>query len=144
MNIGAPYNAGRRFAGLLPEGEDLIASIMRLCIQHSVRMAVFSIIGAVRFATYGTFDQRQKVYVTRTEEGSFDILSCTGNVSQKDGKPQVHAKILLGDEKGNITGGHLFSETLVFYAEFDLLEMIMEPYERTYDEQTGLFLWPHR
>ncbi|OGP60021.1 MAG: hypothetical protein A2V65_03245 [Deltaproteobacteria bacterium RBG_13_49_15] len=143
MNIVAPYNTGRRFAGLLPEGEDLIASVIRMCIQHSVRMGVFSIIGAVRSATFGIFDQRQKVYVTRTVEGSFDILTCTGNVSPKDGKPFVHAKIILGDEKGNLTGGHLFSETLVFYAEFDLLEMIMEPYERTYDERTGLFLWPY-
>lgn len=143
MIIGAPYNAGRHFTGLLPGGEDLIASLIRMCIQHSIRMGVFSIIGAVRFATFGIFDQRQKVYVTQTEEGSFDILSCTGNVSPKDGKPVVHAKILLGDEKGNIRGGHLFSETLVFYAEFDFLEMIMEPYERTYDERSGLFLWPY-
>ena len=135
------FKPGRRFVCRLPHGKDLITSIEDFCVELSIQMATFSIIGAVSSATFGAFDQKQHVYVTFTEEAPLEIVNCSGNVSLKDGEPVVHAHIVLGDKQGKTKGGHLFSETTIFVGEIDLQELIGKPLERDYDDTTGLMLW---
>jgi predicted DNA-binding protein with PD1-like motif len=135
------YRLGRRFLGRLPHGEDLIKSVESFCKENSIQTATFSAIGAVSSITLGSYDQKQLVYVTFKEDKPFEIVTCAGNVSLKDGNPIIHAHVVLGDEQGKTIGGHLFSESLVFAGEMDLQELIGKPLERSYDETTGLLLW---
>ncbi|MDO9565789.1 MAG: DNA-binding protein [Candidatus Desulfaltia sp.] len=135
------FQQGRIFVGRLPHGRDLILSVEEFCEDASIQMAIFSIIGAVSSATIGTYDQKQQVYVTVKEEALFEIVSCMGNVSLKEGKPFIHAHILLSDEQGKTIGGHLFSETIIYAGEINLQELTGKPMERTYDNDTGLMLW---
>ena len=135
------FQQGRIFIGSLPQGGDLINSIEEFCKEALIQMATFSVIGAVSSATIGAYDQKQQVYVTFKEEAPFEIVSCTGNVSLKDGKPFIHAHILLVDEQGKTIGGHLFSETIIYAGEINLQELTGKPMERTYDSNTGLMLW---
>ena len=135
------FKLGRLFMGRLPHGQDLIASIEGFCQEASIQTATFSLIGAVSSFTIGAYDQKQQVYITATEKGPFEIITCTGNVSLMDGKPFVHAHIALGDQEGVLAGGHLFSETIIYAGEICLQELAGKPLERTYDETTGLSLW---
>ncbi|MFC1515839.1 PPC domain-containing DNA-binding protein [Thermodesulfobacteriota bacterium] len=135
------FKPGRRFVGRLPYDKDLIKSIEDFCKSSSIQMATFSLIGAVSSYTIGAYDQKQQVYVTETEKANLEIVNCIGNISLMDGKPFVHAHIVLGDEKGNTMGGHLFSETILFAGEISLQELVGKPLERAYDERTGLNLW---
>ena len=135
------FNPGRLFVGRLPHGQDLITSIAEFCRASSIQMAEFSLIGAVSSATIGTYDQAQQVYVTATETAPLEIVTCVGNVSLLDGNPFVHAHIVLADMQGKTTGGHLFSETIIYAGEIRLQEFAGTPLERTYDETTGLSLW---
>ena len=135
------FKQGRIFAGRLPHGGDLINSIEEFCKKVSIQMATFSVIGAVSSVTIGAYDQKQQVYVTFKEEAPLEIVSCMGNVSLKDGKPFIHAHILLADEQGKTIGGHLFSETIIFAGEINLQELTGKPMKRTYDNDTGLMLW---
>lgn len=135
------FKLGRLFMGRLPHGQDLIASIEGFCQEASIQTATFSLIGAVSSFTIGAYDQKQQVYITATEKGPFEIITCTGNVSLMDGKPFVHAHIALGDQDGMLAGGHLFSETIIYAGEICLQELAGKPLERTYDETTGLSLW---
>ncbi len=135
------FQHGRLFAGRLPYGGDLINIIEKFCKKALIRMATFSVIGAVSSATIGAYDQKQQVYVTFKEESSLEIVSCIGNVSLKEGKPFIHAHILLADEQGKTIGGHLFSETIIYAGEINLQELTGKPMERTYDNDTGLMLW---
>lgn len=128
--------------GRLPQGKDIITVIESFCKENSVQTAAFSLIGAVSAATLGAYDQKQLVYVTFKENAAFEILSCSGNISLKEGRPFVHAHIVLGDEQGKVIGGHLFSETLVFAGEIEIRELTGPPLERTYDPTSGLALWP--
>ncbi|RZB35320.1 MAG: uncharacterized protein SRB1_01088 [Desulfobacteraceae bacterium Eth-SRB1] len=135
------FQQGRIFAGRLPHGGDLINSIEEFCKKVSIRMAAFSVIGAVSSYTIGAYDQKQQVYVTFKEKAALEIISCMGNVSLKDGKPFIHAHILLADEQGKTIGGHLFSETIIYAGEINLQELTGKPIERSYDNDTGLMLW---
>ncbi len=135
------FKPGRRFVGRLPKDTDLIRAIENFCEAQSILMAAFSVIGAVSSVTLGTYDQSQQVFITATETSFFEIISCIGNVSLKDGRPAIHAHIVLGDSEGNVRGGHLLSETILFAGEIDLQELSGKPLERSYDESTGLMLW---
>jgi len=135
------FQQGRVFVGCLPHGRDLILSVEEFCEDASIQMAAFSIIGAVSSYTIGAYDQKQQVYVTFKEKAPLEIVSCMGNVSLKEGKPFIHAHILLADEQGKTIGGHLFSETIIYAGEINLQELTGKPIERTYDNDTGLMLW---
>ena len=139
--VCSEFELGCRFVGRLPHGKDLIASIEDFCIESSIQMATFSVIGTVSSATIGVYDQKQQVYVTFTENMPMEVITCVGNVSLKDQAPVIHAHIVLGDECGKIIGGHLFSETVLYAGEMDLQELVGKPLERNYDRTTGLFLW---
>jgi predicted DNA-binding protein with PD1-like motif len=135
------FNTGRRFVGRLPHHKDLLRSVENFCKEAAVQMAAFSVIGAVSSFTIGSYDQKQQVYVTFAENSAREIAACTGNVSLKDGNPAAHAHIVLSNEQGDLIGGHLFSETLIFAGEIDIQELTGTPYERAYDNTTGLMLW---
>ncbi|HUV76486.1 MAG TPA: PPC domain-containing DNA-binding protein [Desulfobacterales bacterium] len=139
--VCSEFELGCRFVGRLPHGKDLIASIEDFCIESSIQMATFSVIGTVSSATIGVYDQKQQVYVTFTENMPMEVVTCVGNVSLKDQAPVIHTHIVLGDERGKIIGGHLFSETVLYAGEMDLQELVGKPLERLYDRTTGLFLW---
>lgn len=140
--IAAPeFERGRCLLGRLPHGKDLVGAVEDFCVNHSLQTAVFSIIGAVTSATLGAYDQKQQVYVTLQKRGPLEIVHCTGNVSLKNGKPTVHAHGVFADIHCQTMGGHVFSETEVFAGEIYIQELLGTSMARTYDEQTGLFLW---
>jgi hypothetical protein len=135
------FTLGRRFVGRLPHGKDLITSIEDFCKASSIKMATFSVIGAVSSATLGAYDQKQQVYATFTQDGPLEIVSCTGNVSLLDQDPVIHAHVVLGTLEGKTIAGHIFSETILYAGEIDLQELTGIPLERAYDDTTGLMLW---
>ena len=135
------YNTGRRFAGRFDHAKDLLASLTGFADKNNITMAVFSAIGAVFSATLGYYDQKKKEYVSYTENKPLEIISCTGNISLKEGAPFVHAHAVLSDGEGKTIGGHLFSETPVFAGEFYIQELAGSPFSRQHDPETGLMLW---
>jgi predicted DNA-binding protein with PD1-like motif len=112
-----------------------------LCRKVAIHTAVFSVAGAAAAVTVGIYDPAQQVYVTFKEPGPLEVVTCVGNVANKDGNPIVHAHILLSDARGKTVSGRLFSETPLVYGEIDLLELTGPPLTRVYDPQTGLGLW---
>ena len=125
----------------LPNGEDLLSALESIVSSASIGVGVFSIIGAVSCATFGYYDQKQKQYRTLKRAGKYEVLSCFGSLSLKEGKLMAHAHIIFGDEQGATFGGHLMSPTTIFAAELYLHELEGEQLIRQYDEKTGLYLW---
>ncbi len=132
---------GRRFMGRLPHNKDLITSIESFAMEKKIEMATFSVIGAVSSVTLGFYDQKQQVYVSFSKKECFEIASCFGNISIKEGKPFAHVHGVLADEEGKSISGHLFSDTIVFAGEIDIQELGGKPFKREYDKTTGLMLW---
>lgn len=135
------FSLGRVLFEKIPHKSDLLLTIDAFCNQHSIHSATFSVTGAVLSATIGVYDQNQQVYISSNENKQFDILSCIGNVSQKDNRLFANARIILSDDHGKIIGGRLFSQTIVFTGELELRELIGSPFKRDYNKTTGLFLW---
>jgi hypothetical protein len=135
------YETKRQFLGRMPKDQDILHTIENFCKTENIEMATFSLIGAVSKVSYGYYDQRLKEYTSFSKEGSYEIVNCTGNVSQLNGSPFVHAHIMVADHLGRTTGGHLFSDTLIFAGEIELKELIGDIQKRENDIETGLKLW---
>jgi len=133
---------GRTFIGRFEAGEDLLAELNGFCKQNNIRLGVFNLIGAVRNAKLGYYDQEKKSYTGCVElNKKLEISSCIGNVSIKDGEIMVHAHITLADMNGSAFGGHLMPGTEIFAAEFFIQELTETELVRGKDERTGLPLW---
>lgn len=135
------FKEGRHFLARLPKDVDLISAIETLCTGEDLQTAVFSLVGSVTTATLGAYDQAQQVYVTFQKSEPMEIVSCTGNVSLKDGQPFIHAHAVLTDMNGVAVGGHIFSDTTIYAGEIHLQELLGTSLERKHDAHTGLYLW---
>ncbi len=125
----------------LPHGRDLLEALGEECRQRGIKVGFISVIGAVKEATIGYYDQKEREYRSRRLPQPLEITSCTGNVSLKEGEAFIHLHILLSDRDGRTYGGHLLSPTPIFAAEAWVVELEGPPPERHFDETTGLFLW---
>jgi predicted DNA-binding protein with PD1-like motif len=119
---------------------DLIRSITELAGSKGIEAGSFTAIGALKRAKLGYYDQKNRKYREMVFESPHELVSCVGNVSMSEGKPFVHAHVVLADEKGNTKAGHLL-EGIVFAAEVHLRQLEGPKLERKLDEVTGLWLW---
>ncbi|MFO8084179.1 MAG: DUF296 domain-containing protein [Desulfobacterales bacterium] len=125
--------------GRMPHGKDIIHVLRDFCQDNDIAMAVFGVTGAVSLFTIGTFDQKQQVYVTTRNKRPMEIAACTGNIIYHE-KWHVHAQIILADQSGKTSGGRLFSDTLLFAGELQLMELLGPCASRQYDPDSGRML----
>ena len=132
---------GRVFAGRLPHNGDLVGELTRICKDKGITAGRVEVIGAVKKARVGFYNQSEKKYGFRDFDQPMEILAVVGNISIKDGEPFVHAHITLSDSEDRAFGGHLCEGTTVFAAEFRIEEMAGAELVRKPDQTTGLPLW---
>lgn len=135
-------HAGRAFVGRLATGTDLLSEIERFCVEQEIRSAWVSVVGAVSHAAFGYYEQEERRYLELSSDYHHEIISFTGNVSMRDGKPFVHAHAGFASREGGAVGGHLLPGCTVFVGEVTIREMSGVDLERVPDEITGLALWP--
>lgn len=124
----------------LPKDVDLLDAITDAFKKQGIRKAAFNVIGAIEGAVLGFYNAEHK-YVNKTFEGQFEVVSCIGNVSEKDGDVFVHAHIIISDSECNCFGGHLMPGAIIFAAELFGISVPGEIPVRKLDEPTGLTLW---
>lgn len=129
------------FLARLPKGADLLDAITTEFRSRSLKKAGFSLIGALESAVIGYYDTSGRVYNYREFAGPLEIVSCIGNVSEKDGEIFVHAHIVISGEDFVCYGGHLASGSPIFAAELCATELPGFVPKRGFDDPTGLFLW---
>ena len=91
----------------LDHGADLMDQISELAVDEGIQTGAFSVLGALIQAEIAFYDQESHEYSALLVEENAELVSCTGNVSIREGKPFVHAHVVLTDSDGKTTGGHL-------------------------------------
>ena len=125
----------------LPFGGDLLAEIAAVADGHGMAMAELRGIGALQQARLAFYDQGDKSYGEFAVDGPVELVGLLGTVSRRDGATAVHVHATLAAHDGACVGGHVAPGCVIFACELVLQELIGEPLEREYDEQTGLPLW---
>jgi hypothetical protein len=134
------YTFGKIFIARLEHGSELLKSITDFAKEKKIAAGVFSIIGAVKRARIGYYDQKNHEYITASLDEPLEIVSCIGNLSLKGGEPFAHVHVVFADSRGQTKAGHLIDAT-VFAAELHLQELIGPELVREHDDVTGLALW---
>jgi predicted DNA-binding protein with PD1-like motif len=129
------------FMGSFPCGTDLLEELTGICEKENISLGRIEVIGAVQKARFGYYNQKSREYQFIEKNEELEILKCSGNISVNDGKPMVHAHIILANEKGNAFGGHLAKGTIVFAGEFLIQSFEGADFIREFDEKTNLRLW---
>ncbi len=131
---------GRCFLVRAEYDSDIIVFITELVKKNKIELATFTVIGALKSAKLGFYEQQKHEYLETVLSVPQEIASCIGNVSLKDGEPFVHVHAVLADQFENMSAGHLL-EGKVFAAEIHLTELLGERILRKPDAVTGLSLW---
>ncbi len=123
------------------EGEDLLETIALTAEQNNVRSGFFFLIGTVKKAVLGYYEEGKYIPVERA--GPLEIVSCTGNVSVKEeSELVVHGHMVVSDAGGNAFGGHVLAGCVVdATAELVLVEAESVALKRKFDAARNLYLW---
>jgi predicted DNA-binding protein with PD1-like motif len=141
LSLDKPLKAGRHFLIRLPYEADIIEYLTGFCAEKKIHCAAVNLIGATSMVTIGYYSQESRKYYPKTFEQEMEIVSCSGSVSRKDGKPFLHLHAVMGDVELKSWGGHLFPGSKVFACEAHIQELKGGRRVRMPDPQTGLALW---
>ena len=123
----------------LDRGEAVIASLQAYVGERGILGGSIVGIGAVEEAEIGIYPPAERRYVKRTFRSARELVSLTGTISRLDGRPFVHAHVVLSDEDFRAIGGHLFEARVAVTGEFVIHEAPIAS-SRMMDDATGLKL----
>lgn len=129
----------KTFAIVFDKGDEVREGILEFANTNRLADSQVTAIGALSEVTLGYFDRLQKTYRKIPLKEQVEVLSLTGNIVEKDGRPSLHAHVVVGKADGTAHGGHLLSARVWPTLEMILSEMPVH-LRRAYDEETGLAL----
>jgi uncharacterized protein len=98
----------RTFVLVFDPEDEVMGRLADFAAEHQVKAAQFTGIGAFRALTVGWLDIENKDYRKIPIGEQVEVLSFAGNISRYEGKPRVHAHVVVGKRDGTAHGGHLF------------------------------------
>jgi len=121
----------------LKAGTSLPDEIIRIAKKERIKTARVEAIGGVNRLRLAYFNHETKRYEEHEFDEFLEVTGMLGNITQKDGKPFLHAHCTFGRRDMSVVGGHLISATV-----FPLLEVVITKTQnkatRRFDETTGL------
>ncbi len=96
------------YAIIFETGDELAAGLNRFAAEHHLAGSSFKAIGAFSQVKLAWFDWETKKYRPSVElREQVELVSLIGDIALKDGKPQVHAHVVVARSDGSARGGHL-------------------------------------
>jgi predicted DNA-binding protein with PD1-like motif len=129
----------RTFALIMDKGDEAYDKIGEFAKDNHITAASLTAIGACSAATLGYFDTELGDYRKTEFTEQMELLSLIGDIAENDGKPAVHAHIVLGRKDSSAIGGHLVAAHVFPTMEIVLTETPVHLRKRV-DQQTGLAL----
>jgi predicted DNA-binding protein with PD1-like motif len=130
---------GRTAVLVFDTDDEVVETLASWCGEQDVTAARFTAIGALRDVTLGWFDWQAKEYRKIPVDEQVEVLTLAGDVAVNEGKPAVHAHVVVGDGQGDARGGHL----LAGHVRPTLELVIDEPpahLRKRHDPESGLAL----
>lgn len=96
------------FVVIMETGENISEGLLELCDKENIGHGMVSGIGGTKYLRLGIWDRFENCYkYIVKDQGSMEILSLTGNISRRDGKPNLHLHVTASDDSFASFGGHL-------------------------------------
>ena len=140
MNFRKIDESPQTFILVFATGDELAEGLLRFAQEQKLSAASFEAIGALSSVRLGWFSWESKRYepsVTLDEQ--VELVSLIGDVAQQDGKPVVHAHVVIGKQDGTAHGGHLLQAHVRPTCEVVLTESPAH-LQKVIDPESGLAL----
>ncbi len=129
----------RGYVLILDKGEPVIESIIRFAEAENIKNAHFSAIGAVDRVSCGYYALDEKQYHFKQYDQMLEVVSATGNVMLKEGKPFVHLHAVFTDTDNVAFGGHV--EEMRVGVTLEVMMIVLDSeLSRKHNEEIGLYL----
>ncbi len=131
---------GRRtFVVALEIGEEVVSTITDLAQQLSLGSSTMTGIGAFQHVRLGWLDWERSDFRENVIDEQVELLSLVGNIADEEGKPHLHAHVVVARYDATTRGGHLVEAIVRPTLELVIVES-PEHLQRRHDEKTGLVL----
>ncbi len=125
---------------ILETGEEVASSLKRFAEENQLAASSFKAIGALSSAKVAWFNWNTKKYETAAEfKEQIEVLSLIGDVALADGRPVVHAHLIIGRRDGTAHGGHLLEAYVRPTLEAVLTES-PQALRKVVDRESGIVL----
>lgn len=131
---------GQKTVALIFEiGDEVMSGLENYAKAHQLTASQFTAIGAFSEAELAFFDWDSRGYQKIPVGEQMEVLSLLGDISLHEGKPKVHAHVVVGLRDGSTRGGHLMSARVRPTLEVVLIES-PQHLRRRHDPKSGLSL----
>ena len=127
----------RTYALVMDTGDEAVATLERFAAEHRLTATQLTGLGAFQEAVVGYYDWIKKDYRRIPVKEQVEVISLVGDIVLADGKPKLHAHVVLGREDGSTRGGHLLEARVRPTLEVILTESPAH-LKRETDAETGL------
>jgi predicted DNA-binding protein with PD1-like motif len=97
----------RTFAVVLATGDEATQALTGFATEQKLGGSRLTAIGAFSRAVVAYFDWQTKTYRHIRIDEQVEVLSLVGDVTLEDGKPTLHAHVVVGKSDASAHGGHL-------------------------------------
>ncbi len=129
----------KTFVLVFDKDDEVRERLLEFANSNRFADAHLTAIGAFSEVTLGFFGRQKKTYQMIPIQEQVEVLSLVGNLVQMDGKPNLHAHVVVGKADGTAHGGHFLGGRV-----WPTLEMLVSEVpvhlRRTKDEESGLAL----
>jgi predicted DNA-binding protein with PD1-like motif len=132
-------NGRRTFVVALEIGEEVVSTITELARELDLRGSSMTGIGAFQRVQLGWLDYEGGGFRENLVDEQVELLSLVGNIADEEGKPHLHAHVVVARHDATTRGGHLVEAVVRPTLELVIVES-PEHLQRRHDEKTGLVL----
>jgi predicted DNA-binding protein with PD1-like motif len=129
----------KTYALVFDPGDEVVSGLTGFAGRHRLAASHLTAIGAFSEAILGYFDRARRDYRRIPVAEQVEVLSLIGDVALKEGKPALHAHVVLGKADGTAVGGHLLEARVWPTLEVILVESPAH-LRRRHDSASGLAL----
>jgi len=95
------------WALVFESGDEVIGGLTAFALEHGLGGSHLTAIGAFSDVTLGYFERDLREYRRIRLEEQVEVLSLNGGIALENGKPKVHAHVVIGRGDATVRGGHL-------------------------------------
>src|ERR1700678_4272448 len=130
----------RTYVLIFETGDELAAGPKQFASEQNLAGGSFQALGALSYVKLGWYNPETKKYQTAVEfHEQTEVLSLIGDVASSEGKPAVHAHMVVGKSDGTAHGGHLLEGIIKPTCEVFLTEA-RKRLQKQVDRESGLAL----
>ena len=130
----------RTYALIFETGDEVVAGLQKFAVETNATAAEFTALGALSDVELGYFDWEKKEYRKIPVAEQVEVVNMTGNFAiGENGRPALHAHIVVAKSDGHARGGHLLKAHVRPTLEVVVTESPAH-LRRRHDAESGLAL----